>query len=223
MKQANKRSPARIPLAFYLAALLCWVLLCTVSLAQDSKDRAAGRMPETVLSVQARDFYQMDVLRAGEEGKLACLSADPQMRWSNDTGIRVRSVTMTASYSRNPKEISLYYLVGGQTEYTAEQRVYAADNGDGSYTFVLPRTDVTALRFDICSTPCVVRGFSVTLNPPRPAWQYYVPTYWQMFQMLLYPGLAASLASLLWGALLHARRWLARRRGPSPDAPEADG
>ena len=55
------------------------------------------------------------------------------------------------------------------------------------------------------------RGFSVTLNPPRPAWQYYVPTYWQMFQMLLYPGLAASLASLLWGALLHARRWLARR------------
>lgn len=223
MKQTKKRSPARIPLGFYLAALLIWAALCTAALVQDSIARSAGDMPETVLSAENRDFYQMDVLRAGEAGKLACLSADPQMRWSNDSGIRVRSVTMTASYSRNPIEISLYYLTGDQTEYIRAQRIYAQDNGDGSYTFVLPRTDVTALRFDICSTPCVVRNFSVTLNPLRPAWQYYVPTYWQMFQMLLYPGLAASLASLLWGASLHAKRWLDRRRGgPAPDKPEKD-
>ena len=206
-----------IPLACYLAALLVWLGVCTGQLLQDKRDRDAGRMAPVTLTAANKEFGLVDVLYTGEDGKLVCLNADPQLWWENYLDVPIRTVTMQADYSRYPMEISLYYEVTGQTEISRDQHIYAQDNGDGTYTFTLPRTDVTVLRLDICSTACVVRNFSLTLNAPRPFWQYYLPTAWQAFRLLLYPGLAASLVHMLAAAGQNLLAWRKSRRAPRPE------
>lgn len=207
-----------IPLACYLAALLIWLGACTGQLVQDKLAQADGRMTQVTLTAANKEFGMVDVLYTGEDGKLVCLSADPQLWWENYLDVPIRTVTMQASYSRNPMEISLYYELEGQTEISRDQHIYAQDNGDGTYTFTLPRTDVTVLRLDICSTACVVRDFSLTLNAPRPFWQYYVPTAWQAFRLILYPGLGASLAHMLIAAGQNLLAWRKSRAAVRPDS-----
>ena len=207
MKKWLKNGRGHIAAACYLAALLCWLTLGTIRLAGDGIASLRGLQPETVLA--AADFALVDLTPV--DGVLSCASADPQMHWANAAGIRVRTVTLRARYDKLPQEICLYYKLGEQTDFTRAQRVFPKENADGSYSFFLPRTDVTALRLDVCSAYCVISDFSLTLNTSVPFWRYYLPGWWGAFQLLLYPGLAASAASLVHQAWL-----LRRKRGGAP-------
>lgn len=205
MKKWLLHGRGRVAAACYLAALVFWLALCTVSLAGDAAGRARGAM-ETV-PLTAGDFTLVNMVET--DSGLSCTTEDPQMLWTNASGLRVRSVVLRAAYDRSPQEICLYYLLAGQTDYSRAQRVYARANADGSYSFRLPRTDVAALRLDVCSSYCIVSDFSLTLNAPAPLWQYYAPGWWKLFELILYPGLAASAASLF----ITARRLFGKTGG----------
>ena len=205
MKKWLQNGKGHIAAACYLAALLVWLCIGTAHLAGDGIAALRGRMPETML--KASDFTLMDLNPVGNV--LSCASADPQMHWTNTQNIRVRGVTLRAVYDKLPQEICLYYLLEGQTDFSREQRVFPTQRADGSYVFMLPRTDIAALRLDVCSAYCVISDFSLTLNTPAAFWQYYLPGWWGMFELLLYPGLAACAISLVrQGWLLFRRRAL---------------
>ncbi|MCI2047012.1 MAG: hypothetical protein LKJ90_04785 [Faecalibacterium sp.] len=193
MKKTKRRATAPIPILIYLLTLVGWLIFSTALLTADQKAQKQGLMPTQ--AVTQSDFSLLNVLKAND--KLVCITTDPQLWWYNYDGIRVRTLTMTANYSKNPLEICLFYLKDGQADFSLDQRVYPVQNEDGTYTFTLPTTKVSRLRLDICSDTCVIRDFAVTINAPRPAWRYYVPSNWYLFLMLILPGLAASAVSLL--------------------------
>ena len=193
MKTTKRKATAPIPILIYLLTLVGWLLFSTALFSSDQKARYAGQMPTEAIT--QNDLSLLNVLKAND--KLVCITTDPQLWWYNYEDVRVRTLTMTASYSKNPLEICLFYLKDGQKDFSLDQRVYPVQNEDGTYTFTLPTTNIARLRLDICSDTCVIRDFTLTLNAPRAAWRYYVPSNWYLFLMLILPGLAASAISLL--------------------------
>ena len=78
---------------------------------------------------------------------------------------------------------------------------------DGTYVYTLPRTQIVALRLDPCSpdeNKTVGLTFtpqSITLNAastlPGGA-DYFIPTWYQLFGLIVYPALAAAALDWLW-------------------------
>ena len=217
MKRKFSLKTGRIAAACYAAALAVWLALALAAWMGDAAAAAAGRMVRQTLA--AGDFTLVNLEQAGSV--LSCTTPDPQLHWEVPAGQRVRSAVLRARYDLMPQEISLYYRTAGQTDFSAAQRVYAQKQADGSYLFRLPRTDVTALRLDPCSTVCVISDFSLTVNAPLAPWRYFLPSWWQLLEGLLYPGLAASAAGLVHGAAAlrgeRARRFAAEDKNGSKD------
>ena len=80
--------------------------------------------------------------------------------------------------------------------------------GEGRYIYTLPRTSLTALRLDPCSpeenktVTLTVRDITLNAADTLPAvWQYFVPTWYQAFCLVLYPALAAAAVSMIFAVL----------------------
>lgn len=190
----KKRPPALIPLLCYGLALVLWLALCTLTLVQD---KAAGIEPRTLSPAE----IAIASLEQLPDGSLQATDTDPQLHWANTQGLRVRTLTMHAAFNKPPQVMSLYYLPAGAAAFSPDLQVYPTDNGDGSYTFVLPEAQVLALRLDPCSDACHITGLRITLNTAYPAWRYYLPGWSQAFWLLLWPGMAASglhIAAAFW-------------------------
>lgn len=203
MKQRWKRPRAAIPLACYGTALLLWLALCAALLIADAFGRLTGRLAYQQLTLS--DFEQSSLELTAEDG-FAAVTPDPQLIWYNPDGRTVRTVTVSAAYDSFPGEICLYYVENPAEPFGQSKRVFPRRNADGSYTFVLPRADLYALRLDLCSNTCVVSGVSIVYNTAYPFWRYFIPSWKQLFGLCLWPGLAASALSL-------ARQCLLSRRG----------
>ena len=98
----------------------------------------------------------------------------------------------------------LYYTTKVGEDYSADRRVFPQSLGSGQYVYTLPRTSLAALRLDPCSpeeNKAVALTMSdITLNAADtlPAvWQYFVPTWYQAFCLVLYPALAAAAVSMV--------------------------
>ena len=106
----------------------------------------------------------------------------------------------------------LYYTTKVGEDYSADRRVFPQSLGGGQYVYTLPRTSLAALRLDPCSpeeNKAVTLTMSdITLNAADtlPAvWQYFVPTWYQAFCLVLYPALAAAAVSMV-GAVAAKRK-----------------
>ena len=106
----------------------------------------------------------------------------------------------------------LYYTTKVGEDYSADRRVFPQSLGSGQYVYTLPRTSLAALRLDPCSpeeNKAVTLTMSdITLNAADtlPAvWQYFVPTWYQAFCLVLYPALAAAAVSMV-GAVAAKRK-----------------
>ena len=190
----KKRPPALIPLICYGLALVLWLVLCSLTLL---RDKAAGIAPQTLLPAE----IAIASLEQLPDGSLQATDTDPQLHWSNTQGLRVRTLTMEAAFDKPPQVMSLYYLPAGAGAFSPDLQVHPTDNGDGSYTFVLPEVKLQALRLDPCSDACRITGLQLTLNTPYPVGRYYLPSWSQAFWLVLWPGMAASglhIAAALW-------------------------
>ena len=194
-----------LPLTAYLAALAVWVVLGAFHLGSDSLARAQGRLTEETMAVTG---WQLVGLTQNEDGTLTTVDGDPQMILENVDGRVVRTISYTAQFDGEAREMCLYYTTKVGEDYSADRRVFPQSAGEGRYVYTLPRTSLAALRLDPCSpeeNKTVTLAVSdITLNAADtlPAvWQYFVPTWYQAFCLVLYPALAAAAVSMIFAVL----------------------
>lgn len=202
IKQIRRRGA--LPLGCYLLAVLLWLLLGVFHLASDGVARATHKLASEDLML---DAFQMVDLAPAEGGGYVTTSGDPQMILEDVGGRVVRTLSYYAEYlDAPPREICLYYTTAVGQPYSADRRVFPQVTAAGEYVFTLPRTKLAALRLDVCSPdadkPVTVlfQPQAVTLNAaallPGPL-DYFVPSWYQAFCLVLYPALAA--AAISWG------------------------
>ena len=194
----------------YLLALAAWLALGAWNFAADALARADGALAEE--SIPVGDFQLVDVAPEAD-GWYATASGDPQIILDNVDGRVVRTLSYTVEFDGEPREMCLYYTTKVGEDYSQDRRVFPQALGDGRYLYTLPRTTIVALRLDPCSpdeNKTVQMTFApgtITLNAADSlpaAWQYFVPSWYQAFCLVLYPALAAAALSWLravWRAL----------------------
>lgn len=197
-----------LPLTAYLLALVCWLVLGAAHLASDTAARAQGRLTEETMAVT--DWQLAGLTLA--DGTLTTLNGDPQIILENVDGRVVRTISYTAQFDDEPREVCLYYTTKIGEDYSADRRVFPKSAGSGRYIYTLPRTSLAALRLDPCSPEenrtVTFTMSDITLNAadtlPAP-WQYFVPGWYQAFCLVLYPALAAAAVSIV-GAVVRKRK-----------------
>lgn len=189
-----------LPLTAYLAALAVWVVLGAFHLGSDSLARAQGRLTGETMAVTD---WQLVGLTQNEDGTLTTVDGDPQMILENVDGRVVRTISYTAQFDGEAREMCLYYTTKVGEDYSADRRVFPRSVGEGRIIYTLPRTSLAALRLDPCSPEeskaVTLTMSSITLNAADTLphfWQYFVPSWYQAFCLVLYPALAAAAVSM---------------------------
>ena len=205
-----------IPVLCYLVALVAWILWGAAALGADLLARNSGRLAEQTL--HAGDFALVDLeLQAGEPETLLTLTGDPQMILEDVSDRTVRTLQVFAEYEGDAREMCLYYTTEAGQPYSQDRRVYPALQADGSYLYTLPRTRIVALRLDPCSPDegkqVTIRLDRVTLNTQVGG--YFLPSWYQIFCLVLYPALAAAALDWLRAVLL---AWRRPRPEPAPES-----
>lgn len=223
MKQVHAflRRRRAIPVICYLVAFLVWLLLGVGAAVSDAMARASGRLEE--LTLHAADFALVDLTLTASDAEsetLVTTTGDPQMILEDLSGYTVRTMRVWASYEGDAREMCLYYTTRPGEPYSQDNRVYPAQQDEGSYLYVLPRTQIVSLRLDPCSPD---EGRTVTMHLSRIALNtdvggYFIPSWYQIFCLILYPGLAAALLDWLRAIALLALAY----KAPSGKTASAD-
>jgi len=199
MKKLLTKCPrARIPLACYGLALVVWLVLCTADLALDGVARLQGKMPQVQAPLAEFEFYALEAV--GEDAMVST-TRDPQMYWYNPDGRVVRSVQLQIRFPRVPGELALYYTEQPDEPFGRDKKVYPIRQGEDSWLFVLPRAEVYALRIDPSSEIIAMNDVQILFNVGGSWWRYYLPGWQQTFDLVMFPGLAASALNILVQAL----------------------
>ena len=195
-------------------ALALFLLFAVTISAQAAKIAEVIPIGHTVgIKMQAEGVLIVQLTEVqGADGTLTTQDGDPQMILE-DVGSRVvRTISYTAEFDGEAREMCLYYTTKVGEDYSADRRVFPQSLGSGQYVYTLPRTSLAALRLDPCSpeeNKAVTLTMSdITLNAADtlPAvWQYFVPTWYQAFCLVLYPALAAAAVSMV-GAVVTERK-----------------
>ena len=137
-----------------------------------------------------------------------------------DTAPAETEAVESVTRSTNGESVLLdkvYFACDGKNTISSREPIPATalfpqSLGSGQYVYTLPRTSLAALRLDPCSpeeNKAVTLTMSdITLNAADtlPAvWQYFVPTWYQAFCLVLYPALAAAAVSMV-GAVVTERK-----------------
>lgn len=203
-----------LPLTCYLVAAALWLVLGAVHWGSDALARSAGTLYEADIPVA--DWKLAGLQDNGGTADTALLTTtdgDPQMILEDVSDMVVRTLSYTVAFEGDAREMCLYYTTKIGEDYSQDRRVFPQALGEGRYLYTLPRTSIVALRLDPCSpdeNKTVGLTFApgtIFLNAPEtlPAvWQYFVPSWYQAFCLVLYPALAAAALSWLravWCAL----------------------
>ena len=196
-------------------ALALFLLFAVTVSAQAAKIAEVTPIGHTVgIKMQAEGVLIVQLTEVqGADGTLTTQDGDPQMILE-DVGSRVvRTISYTAEFDGEAREMCLYYTTKVGEDYSADRRVFPQSLGSGQYVYTLPRTSLAALRLDPCSpeeNKAVTLTMSdITLNAADtlPAvWQYFVPTWHQAFCLVLYPALAAAAVSMVGAVAVERKR-----------------
>ena len=169
-----------LPLTAYLLALAVWLVLGAVHFGSDAAAKTQGLTEETMPVTS----WQLAGLVQNEDDTLTTVDGDPQMILENVDGRVVRTISYTAQFDGEAREMCLYYTTKVGEDYSADRRVFPEHRGGGQYIYTLPRTARAALRLDPCSPEenktVTLTMSDITLNAADtlPAvWQYFVPTW----------------------------------------------
>lgn len=198
-----------LPLTAYLLALAVWLVLGAAHFGSDAAAKAQGRLAEETMPVTD---WQLVGLTQQDDGTLTTVDGDPQMILENVDGRVVRTISYSAEFDGEAREMCLYYTTKIGEDYSADRRVFPQSVGGGRYIYTLPRTSLAALRLDPCSpeenktVTLTMSGLTLNAADTLPAvWQYFVPTWYQAFCLVLYPALAAAAVSIV-GAVVGKRK-----------------
>lgn len=210
LKQLLRRRWA-LPALCYLVALAVWIVLGAAALAGDIWARSRGSLSEQTLHAADFTLDGLEPLEGradGEAEMLVTTTGDPQMLLADLGGRTVRTLQVFARYEGDAREMCLYYTTAAGQPYSPDRRVYPAQQADGSYLYTLPRTRIVSLRLDPCSPDegkqVTIRLNRITLNTQVGG--YFLPSWYQIFCLVLYPALAAAALDWLRAVLLAWRR-----------------
>lgn len=182
----------------YSAALAGWILYSAFCLGSDSLSMAAGTLNRQVLTV---DSFELVNLEKQGNNRLYTINGDPQMILRDVSGQIVRNLTIRAEYTKDAREMCLYYTTAPEQDFSQEKRVFAVQADDGTCTYTLPRTKIYSLRLDPCSPAenelLTMTVEEISLNETCSALSYFTPGWSGAFCLALWPGMAASLLSIL--------------------------
>lgn len=211
-----------LPLTCYLLAAVCWLVLGAVHAGGDALARGAGTMYEAEIPVSDWQLVGLTQTAATPETAvlegsvtLTTTDGDPQMILEDVSDRTVRTVSYAVEFEGDAREMCLYYTTKVGEDYSQDRRVFPQSLGDGRYLYTLPRTPIVALRLDPCSPDAnktvglTFRPASITLNGADTlpaAWEYFVPSWYQAFCLVLYPELAAAALSWLRACVCALRR-----------------
>ena len=193
-----------VPAACYILALAVWLVLGAAHAGSDALAKAQGRMTEQVIPVENWQLVGLEPTDTQPgETTLTTTNGDPQMILENVGDRVVRTLSYTAQFDGEARELCLYYTTKVGEDYSADRRVFPRSVGEGRYIYTLPRTSLAALRLDPCSPEenktVTLTMRSITLNAADTLphfWQYFVPSWYQAFCLVLYPALAAAAVSM---------------------------
>lgn len=200
-----------LPVLCWCAALVFWLVQGAVAFAGDSSAKAKGTLTETSIPIESWQLAELTWGELGEnsapQGQLITTGGDPQMILEDISGRVVRTVSYNVEFDGDSREMCLYYTTKTGEPYSQDRRVFPKVLADGTYVYTLPRTQIVALRLDPCSpdeNKTVGLTFtpqSITLNAastlPGGA-DYFIPTWYQLFGLIVYPALAAAALDWLW-------------------------
>lgn len=205
-----------LPLTCYLVAVVLWLVLGAVHWGSDALARSAGTMYEADVPVSDWKLAGLaETAATPESAALTTTDGDPQMILEDVSDMVVRTVSYSVEFDGDAREMCLYYTTKVGEDYSQDRRVFPESLGDGRYLYTLPRTSIVALRLDPCSPDAnktvglTFTPGTISLNAPETlpaAWQYFVPTWYQAFCLVLYPALAAAVLSWLRAVVRALRR-----------------
>ena len=225
MKHFVKRWFARrgaLPLTCYLLALAAWLAVGAVHAGGDALARGSGALYEQ--AVPLADWQLVGLAQTAATPETAALQeavtltttdGDPQMILEDVSDRTVRTLSYTVTFAGDAREMCLYYTTAAGQDYSQDRRVFPQALGGGRYLYTLPRTPIVALRLDPCS-PDAKKTVGLTFSPAAitlngadtlpAAWEYFVPSWYQAFCLVLYPALAAAALSWLRACVCALRR-----------------
>lgn len=205
-----------LPLTCYLVAVVLWLVLGAVHWGSDALARSAGTMYEADVPVSDWKLAGLaEIAATPESAALTTTDGDPQMILEDVSDMVVRTVSYSVEFDGDAREMCLYYTTKVGEDYSQDRRVFPESLGDGRYLYTLPRTSIVALRLDPCSPDAnktvglTFTPGTISLNVPETlpaAWQYFVPTWYQAFCLVLYPALAAAVLGWLRAVVRALRR-----------------
>ena len=172
-----------LPVLCWCAALVFWLVQGAVAFAGDSSAKAKGTLTETSIPIESWQLAELTWGEPGEnsapQGQLITTGGDPQMILEDVSGRVVRTVSYNVEFDGDSREMCLYYTTKTGEPYSQDRRVF-------------PKVLANGLTF----TPQ-----SITLNAastlPGGA-DYFIPTWYQLFGLIVYPALAAAALDWLW-------------------------
>lgn len=189
--------PWGLPALCYLAALLFWVVSGLVSLTGDTMARADGSLREQTLTVS--DFTLSELQAGPDARQVVSTGGDPQMLLDNLGDRVVRTLSYTAEFDGTPREMCLYYTTAPDQPYSQDRRVFPEVTTGGTYVYTLPRGRICSLRLDPCSPDenktVGITFDSLCLNRADTlpgGLDYLIPSWYQLFCLILLPSLAAA-------------------------------
>lgn len=206
-----------LPLLCWGAALVFWLARGTVFLAQDTAARAQGRLTEQTIPLESWQLVQLEPVQTPEDAGSAALlttGGDPQMILEDVSDRVVRTVSYRAAFDGDSREMCLYYTTKAGEDYSQDRRVFPRTQADGSYVYTLPRTSIVALRLDPCSPDenktvgLTFTPAAITLNAAETlpgADDCFLPTWSELFSLILCPAFAAAVLDLLRAVFLEVR------------------
>lgn len=185
----------------YALFLLCSLAYAIFGIAEDAVRRMAGDVVRLDIPGGTEGAFSLTELE--QDGTLyVSTGIDPRMELNLDAlfyggaPVYVRRITLRVEYlNLDPGELCVFYKLHSDMEhYDASDRAWARREAEpGVYTFNLPRGALYGLRLD----PGIYNGMrfvveSVTLNEPRPIWDWLRPTRPWLLAAAVVPLLAAS-------------------------------
>lgn len=205
-------SRAALPKACYLCAAVLWVLWGALCRVDD-----LGLEPARAVPVQGLEL--VDLIAADEQGAYTAASADPQIILAGLSGQKLRTLSYVPQFpGGDPREMCLYYVRRPGEPFSQDKRVFAHVQADGRYVYTLPHGEIAALRLDPCSpgdgapVTVVFRDDVIDLNHAATlphGVDAFIPSWYQLFGLLLCPALAAAVLDWLRAA---RRLWQQGRR-----------
>ncbi len=136
--------------------------------------------------------WQLVGLTQNEDGTLTTVDGDPQMILKNVDGRVVRTISYTAQFDGEAREMCLYYTTKVGEDYSADRRVFPRAWARGGTSTRCPapawlRCGWTCSPEENKTVTLAVRDITLNAADTLPAvWQYFVPTWYQAFCLVLH-------------------------------------